>query len=428
LFGDFVAMAKHALSDGHKDVAAVLACAALLDGQLIPLVDRTPGTFDKTKALAELLKKGEALAARISANTRPWTPRVRATLTGPKSDLSNQLLGTCAQVLKLEMARRARLSHPVDDPPGAEVDEDVNEAVGRLIEGKSSFALPFGKKTAREKIAQITVSGLKPESAEDWQRVREELEHRLSSRRLVATWNAVAPEFGIDGTAATGSDALRKMVEAAEHIQAIYQLIKNVDQPLRPAAEEVFGSAVWTTLPKEPDLARQVLLASLAKHLDKSRLGYAMAQVDDLRKKLEGMSGVAVEGISALITKQLGSADAPDADITNQWREYSGELRRLAGLRPDLVVIERVTSEIERAGAAQWARDLRTEPAEAESDSLLPATWLEAWRWRIAKSLLEGLDGHEELKVKFDRRKSARRGFGQDLSGAGRLQSLACCP
>jgi hypothetical protein len=31
LFGDFVAMAKHALSDGHKDVAAVLACAALED-------------------------------------------------------------------------------------------------------------------------------------------------------------------------------------------------------------------------------------------------------------------------------------------------------------------------------------------------------------------------------------------------------------
>jgi hypothetical protein len=132
-----------------------------------------------------------------------------------------------------------------------------------------------------------------------------------------------------------------------------------------------------------------------------------MAQVDDLRRKLEGMSGVVVEGISALITRQLGSADTPDTDITNQWREYSSELRRLASLRPDLVTIERVTSEIERAGAAQWARDLRTEPAAAESDSLLPATWLEAWRWRIAKSLLEGLDGHEELKVKFDRRKSA---------------------
>jgi very-short-patch-repair endonuclease len=379
----------------------------VLDGQLIPLVDRTPGTFDKAKALAESLKKGEALAARIVANTRPWTARVRATLAGPKSDLSNQLLAACAQVLKLEMARRARLSHPVDALPGAEVDEDVNEGIGRLIEGKSVFALPFGKKAAREKIAQITVSGLKPESAEDWQRVREELEHRLSSRRLVATWNAVAPEFGIDGATASGSDALRKMVEAAEHIQAIYQLIKNVDQPLRPAAEEVFGSAVWTTLPKEPDLARPVVLASLAKHLDKSRLSYAMAQVDDLRKKLEGMSGVVVEGISALITKQLGSTDAPDADITNQWHEHSGELRRLAGLRPDLVVIERVTSEIERAGAAQWARDLRTEPAGAESDALLPATWLEAWRWRIAKSLLEGLDGHEELKVKFDRRKSA---------------------
>ena len=31
IFGDFIAMAKHSLSEGHKDVAAVLACAALED-------------------------------------------------------------------------------------------------------------------------------------------------------------------------------------------------------------------------------------------------------------------------------------------------------------------------------------------------------------------------------------------------------------
>jgi hypothetical protein len=31
VFGDFIAMARQALSEGHKDVAAVLACAALED-------------------------------------------------------------------------------------------------------------------------------------------------------------------------------------------------------------------------------------------------------------------------------------------------------------------------------------------------------------------------------------------------------------
>jgi len=31
IFGDFVAMAKHALTEGHKDVAAVLACSSLED-------------------------------------------------------------------------------------------------------------------------------------------------------------------------------------------------------------------------------------------------------------------------------------------------------------------------------------------------------------------------------------------------------------
>ena len=31
VFGDFIVLAKHALAEGHKDVAAVLACAALED-------------------------------------------------------------------------------------------------------------------------------------------------------------------------------------------------------------------------------------------------------------------------------------------------------------------------------------------------------------------------------------------------------------
>lgn len=392
----------------HKDLQRSRSIEQeVLDGQLIPLVDRTPGTFDKAKALTENLKKGEALLARISAQAKPWTGKVRGLLAGPKTELSTQLLGACVQVIKLEMARRLRLAHPVDAPAGIEVEDESREGIERLVEGKSVFALPFGKKAAREKIAQITVSGLKPQSQEDWQRVKDELEHRVAARRLVATWNSVAPEFGIDAVAAGAPDAFRKMVEASEHIQAIYQLLHSVDQPMKAAAEDVFGTAAWASLPKEPDKARPVLLSSLSKHLDKSRLGYAMARVDDLRQKLDGKSGPVVEGIAALITRHLGSVSIPDTAVANRWRELLSELRRLAGLRPDLVTIERVTSEVERSGAAHWAKQLRTEAAGGESDPLLPATWLEAWRWRVSKTLLEGLDGHQELKAKFDRRKTA---------------------
>ena len=46
-------------------------------------------------------------------------------------------------------------------------------------------------------------------------------------------------------------------------------------------------------------------------------------------------------------------------------------------------------------------------PASADTDPLLPATWVEAWRWSAAKALLESLEGHQELKSRFDRRKAA---------------------
>ena len=123
----------------------------VLDGQLIPLVDRTPGTFDKAKALAESLKKGEALAARIKSQTKPWTAKVRATLAGPKTDISNQLLGACAQVIKLETARRARLSHPVDAPVGVEVDEDVTEGIARPQRGQERIRTSLWQEGPRER-------------------------------------------------------------------------------------------------------------------------------------------------------------------------------------------------------------------------------------------------------------------------------------
>jgi very-short-patch-repair endonuclease len=381
--------------------------AAVLAGAVLPLANTTAKTFEKAKALAEHFKKGSAMFTQIRARQRPWTGTIRSMYRSPSGELPKQLLGTCSQILKTESGRRARLTTPVSAPEDAEVDAELLEAIERLCTGKNAFALPFGKKEARAKLAQITVSGLAPKSDDDWAKVKAELEHRIGARKLVAAWNAMAPEFRLEQVRDSDVTGFRELVEMTEHIVLVYRMVTDIDRPATALVEEVFGIAVWKSLPDDHDVAREELASSLRKHLDRGRLSYAVDQVGEACQKLDGASGPVVDGIRMFLSDQLGSASVSDHDIAHRWREHLAELRRLAALRTDLVTIERVTCSIANSGAELWAKSLRSNPATADIDTLLPAAWLEAWRWRAAKGLVESLEGHQELKSQFDRRKAA---------------------
>ncbi len=376
------------------------------DGVILALVDATAATFQKASSLAELLERGESLAQGIKVSARPWTQKVRSSFLNPSGELPGQLHALCSQILRAETARRARLTTPVDVPEAAELDPEVTEAIGRLCEGRSAFALPFGKKAAREQIGAVTVSGLKPADEAAWRCVQDELAHRIEVRKILAIWNALAPEFALESFQSPDVASFRELTECAEHIELIYQLVNAVDRPARALIEEVFGAGIHQKLTADADGARTQLLQDLTKHLAKGRLGYAMTQVDELTQKLEGKSGEVVDEIRGFLGA-LGSGELPEGELTSRWRGFLAELRRLAGLRSHLLTIERVTEVISQSGAREWARRLRSEPAAGETDALVPADYLEAWHWRIAKSLLEHLEGHEELRARFERRKSA---------------------
>ena len=379
--------------------------AQVADGVILALLDATAATFQKARSLAEFLERGESLAQGIKARAQPWTGTIRACFLNPSGELPGQLHALCTQILRVEAARHARLSTPVEAPDGAELDPEFNEAVGRLCEGRSAFSLPFGKKAAREQLGSITVSGLRPANEAAWRCVQEELAHRIEIRKILAAWNALAPEFALESFGSPDAPSLRHLTECAEHIELIYQLVNAVDRPARALTEEVFGAGIHQKLATDTDVSRAQLLKDLTTHLAKGRLSYAMAQVDELTQKLEGKSGQVVEELRDFL-RALGG-ELLEEDLTARWRGFLAELRRLAGLCSDFITIERVTEAISQSGAREWARRLRSEPAAAETDPLVPADYLEAWHWRIAKSLLERLEGHEELRARFERRKGA---------------------
>jgi len=77
IFGDFIAMAKHSLSEGHKDVAAVLACAALED--TLKRFAATNGLDVSDKSMQEVVSalKSKGLVSGAQKSLLDSMPKVR---------------------------------------------------------------------------------------------------------------------------------------------------------------------------------------------------------------------------------------------------------------------------------------------------------------------------------------------------------------
>ncbi len=390
----------------HQDlVRAKRMDQAVEQGNLVPLIDTTAATFQRAERLSELLTAAQALDEALTVKGRPWESSLREAIRA-KHRLVPQILAVARAVVDEEAQRQARLARPIAITTNAELNEDVVEGLTRLAAGRSAFTLPFGRKDARAILDAVTVAGVKPDEPNDWAAVVDEVEFRVRARRHVAAWNALAPELGLPAAEGEGVAAFRQAAADAEHVLSIERLTREYEEPAAKELLAVFGAINLRRFGTGAAVIRDAALECLATHLDKGRLSYAMNQVGEVLQQLAGTSGKIIEDIRTLLERRLGDASYADTDLASNWRELRERLDALAGLEPAFAVIDRVAGAIESSGAPLWAARLRTEPLIGESDALAPSTWLEAWRWRGYATLLEGLEGHAELKTLFDRRKT----------------------
>jgi very-short-patch-repair endonuclease len=288
----------------------------------------------------------------------------------------------------------------------------VLAAVKRCLEGKSPFALPIGKSAQRALVAQMTVEELKPANVADWQCIATELEHRLNARKLISRFNAAATELEIPVIEANTQQPFFQCVKIARRVKSIAQLAQE-DLKSRAPIEAAFGSGVWAHLPDrkdEPDSVRSTLIKSLKQHITRGHLSSANTRLEELLAVLSAKSGAVTEKLRVFLGN-LGKDGLESDAILTDYRELLTELRRLHGLRFAFMTIDTVTQKVSSSGAVLWANRLRTEPVDASTD-LTPERWIEAWEWRCAKSFLESLAGHQELKTRFDQRKTCERDLG----------------
>ncbi len=395
------------LSCLHRDlVKAKSIDDSVNQGSVFALVDASLPTFEKAQELAAFLEERQALKAKVTAAPQLEVLKARLTDMKPEDPLLSGLATLCAEVLRLEQERQTALTLAVSVPTDAELNEDYVEAVARQVEKKSAFMLPFGKGEARKLIAATTVLGTAPKEAREWAYVQEAMKWRADARKTVARWNAIGREFGLEVINEGAEVSFRRICQAADHVDDARKLAFEFDVQLHPKFSMVFGKAtadrMWDGA--EPFVAAAA--ASLQAHIEKSRLAYALKRVQELMRALDGKTGGIVEELQSFFSESVGRVTADEAVLQTTWQALQAEVARLNALQPYLAEIASVGARIREAGATKWANRIKTQPATADMDAVIPLTWLEAWNWRQAVLFLDRIDGHQRLRQLFDERKT----------------------
>ncbi len=200
----------------HRDLARAKTIEAKVEkGAVLALADATLETFDKAKQLAEFLELRQQTLSRVAASQTAWTEALRSRMADLALDdpLLAALRQSCDALQQLEKARAALVPKAVQLPTNAEFDEDFNDALVRLLAGKSAFALPFGKSVARKLVEAITVGGAKPKGVEDWQAVNDWVQWRLQARKALAQWASLSGEFGFHAPGEGPEQAVRGLTQ-----------------------------------------------------------------------------------------------------------------------------------------------------------------------------------------------------------------------
>ncbi|CAN7333390.1 AAA domain-containing protein [Rhizobacter sp. LjRoot28] len=401
----------------HRDRVKARAIEdSVTQGSTLRLVDSRFETFEKAQELVAFLAARAACRAKLAGAHQPWMDALGARLADMQADnvLLPALLETCQKIVSLDDARRQQLPKAVEVPADAESNTDFQQAVGRLIAGKSAFALPFGSGDARKLVAAVKVLGAAPQpsSRADWEEVQRLLSWRADVRMVVARWNSLAGEFGLEP--AEGLEAGFKQISQAQaHIDTVRRLVFEFDATIADRVSTVFGAVVLDRLMVEGEPLLATITSSLQAHIDKGRLAYAMKRVKELMQKLEGRSGAIVKELRQFLVESIGRPNADEAALQAAWGTLQVELKRLTALRPALDEVVRVGAALQGAGATKWSARVRTTPAQPDHDPLTPATWLEAWNWRQAVMFLERIDGHHKLGELFAERKTLTTGLAR---------------
>lgn len=391
----------------HRDILRSKSIDANVEaGSVLALVDSKYETFNLAQKLLEFLDRYVSLKVKLHGH------EVGALLTKRIAEMQLQdpvlagLLDACEKFKALEAQRKQFVTKAIGLPNLAEKHPDFLAALERLVNGKSAFALPFGRAAAREIVHSVTLLGSEPAGREGWVTVQELVQWRESAHKEVARWSAISAEFGLTVHPVELDVTFRHILHQQSWVEDAKTFVFEVEQKLHDRVQEVFGKKIADQVWERGAPFIAEISSSLTAHLDKGRLAYAMKSVGEILEKLRDRSGPVADDIQLFLLTALGASGVSESELQLKWLALQTELSRVNGLAPAFSEICRVTGLINAAGAPKWANRLRTLAHDGDLDPVMPARWREAWDWRLAFQFLEKIDVHRKIRDLFEQRRA----------------------
>lgn len=398
----------------HKDLQRFSAESAQAQNNRLPLLANSSAQA-LAQALGERIARVKALRNEMAALRLPWAEAVIERIRRGESAQAFAMLESLASEIEQASTQHMNaLARPVVLPDAAETDPGFFQAVTNLVEGRRAFGLSslFVKPEAARLIECVRVSGLPPMQATDWRLVLDHLALRQTRRALVARWNALAPEVGLQSVLSIEAKG-RLSMPSQLALYARFKVLVTEETELCRAATQVFPQWEHAAHAGRNKTALAELENALSQHSNSRRLAQIAEGVEDLHRRLEGRRGQSVEDLQHFLTHTLGSPAIEEAALLTQWSVLMAELARLEALAGPLSVVKEVSASIAASGAPKLAEKLR-QAALVEDDKLLADRLPRDWRLRRLATHLQVIDGQEELK----KLSAARAGVEHDLARA----------
>ncbi|UFZ07869.1 helicase [Bradyrhizobium ontarionense] len=388
----------------HKDLQST---AERLDGEsrdsrLTRDVIATLGSEEADKLAGDL----DALAAahRVIADD-PWLAALSPVgAHADETSVDGAALVDFARDASSLLSRRAGfLARPVETPADAFANQELLTIVERLSVGERPFAtFSLPGRGLKQTVDAITLAGFAPKTAADWGHVRDYLTWRRHLHSLNARWRLLAAEIG----------APTPEPESSHTFHGHERIIKCVEVAIVMAA--LAKRNVLTTVPKlsmpDGEVAellgdgRRLTALAAAVRNAASRLAHQRSELTRLNQLFSGCGALAAD-VEADVLSQIGRDDVDPREIEKRWIAIRSRLQALHDRRQDVELLDEVCRTLTEAGAGEFARRIRSEPADQEGgDPVLVADWIMAWNWAVLMRQTDGVGQHQRLRDLSDQR------------------------
>lgn len=400
----------------HEDLVRAIELQADAErDEAFPVRIRTQEELALADSAVEALQTLQRL--RSLAGQHPWLqPAAAAALAGTNGDgLGQALRGFVADAHRVLEERGRFLARPVETPLDFVPSDETIGILDALARGENPFGLlSFAARARRATIEAFRLAGLSPQGPSDWAHIRDAVVWGERLQNLDLRWGALAAELGAPAV----------LIETARDLEHVLAPIETV----AVSAPEAFRAldAALRRLGRGPETARSLWenpsrLAAAAEAFANaaaaSRLLVAEAEIERLKGLFPPESGRFGQLARNLLQEAVGRPEVEGDKVGRLWTTLRERISDLVRNRERFALVRLGAQEVAAAGAPEWAKRLRSEPATDSGDTLAPADWSDAWDWAASCRQLTRLDGRERLTALAEERvrldADIREGFGR---------------